>query len=341
MRQVQPTVVPRSAHIQLIQWLRAAWIARRRLFPFPFVGAILLLSGCGVALTPIATTIPTPAIASATPRLTPRAGPKLADPAPSSTPVLRVEKRPTLQLTATHTATPTVTVEPTARSTVTPIASVTLTPGPTALIVHRGVTTEKVVALTYDAGADRGQAANLLAYLQEAGVSVTFGMTGRWAESNPDLVRRIVADGHELMNHTYDHRSFTGVSASPPVLRLQDRIDEIEHTETIIHAISGATSKPLFRPPYGDEDASVLQAVAAAGYRYSVMWTVDTLGWRGASVSEIVDRCLRGAQSGAIYVLHVGAGSHDIEATRPVVEGLRARGYRFETVGQLIAESGR
>ena len=53
------------------------------------------------------------------------------------------------------------------------------------------------MALTYDAGADRGDAADLLAYLEEVGVKVTFGMTGRWAESNPDLVRRIVLDGDE------------------------------------------------------------------------------------------------------------------------------------------------
>jgi peptidoglycan/xylan/chitin deacetylase (PgdA/CDA1 family) len=161
-------------------------------------------------------------------------------------------------------------------------------------------------------------------------------MTGRWAESNPDLMRRIVSDGHELMNHTYDHRSFTGFSASPPVLNLADRIDEIERTESIVRELTGSTTKPLFRPPYGDDDGSVLEAVAAAGFRYSVKWTVDSLGWRGLATADIIDRCLREVVPGAIYVLHVGIGSHDIDATRNIVEGLRTRGYRFESVGRLI-----
>jgi peptidoglycan/xylan/chitin deacetylase (PgdA/CDA1 family) len=202
--------------------------------------------------------------------------------------------------------------------------------------VTRGATTDRVVALSFDAGADRGMTAWLLAYLLTTDLKVTFGMTGRWAESNPDLVRQIVADGHELMNHSYDHRSFTGFSAKPPVLRYADRLTEIERAEGIISTIAEVTTKPLFRPPYGDQDESVLEVVAAAGYRYSVLWTVDSLGWRGASTSVIVDRCLRYAVPGGIYVLHVGVGSRDVEATAVIVEGLRARGYRFATIGQLI-----
>jgi peptidoglycan/xylan/chitin deacetylase (PgdA/CDA1 family) len=197
-------------------------------------------------------------------------------------------------------------------------------------------TNERVVALSFDAGADRGMAAPLLAYLLTMDLKVTFGMTGRWAEANPDLVRQIVATGHELMNHTYDHRSFTGFSAKPAVLRYADRLDEIERAESIIATIAGVTTKPLFRPPYGDQDESVLEVVAAAGYRYSVRWTVDSLGWQGASLAAIIDRCLRYAAPGAIYVLHVGVGSRDVEATPTIVDGLRTRGYRFASVGQLI-----
>jgi peptidoglycan/xylan/chitin deacetylase (PgdA/CDA1 family) len=202
--------------------------------------------------------------------------------------------------------------------------------------VSRGPSTGNAVALTYDAGADRGDAARLLAYLEDQNINVTFGMTGQWAESNPDLVRRLVADGDQLMNHTYDHRSFTGFSAKPAVLTLGERLDEIEKTDAILQALVGGSAKPFFRPPYGDEDPSVLEAAAAAGYRYSVLWTVDTLGWRGLPAPQIVDRSLRLAEPGAIYVLHVGALSQDIEATPAIVEGLRARGYRFVTLEQLI-----
>ncbi|HLZ10842.1 MAG TPA: polysaccharide deacetylase family protein [Chloroflexota bacterium] len=222
----------------------------------------------------------------------------------------------------------------------TPGYSRTLAPGPAAISIRRGLTTARIVALTYDAGADRGDAPALLAYLEGAGIKVTFGMTGRWAESNPDLVRRIVLDGDELMNHTYDHRSLTGLSTHGPYLSRLDQIQEITRTEAIVQSLAGVTMKPLFRPPYGDQDESVLQAVAAAGYRYSILWTVDTHGWLGASVSQIVDRSRLGAQPGAIYVLHVGLRSKDIEATPLIVNSLEALGYRFVTVGQMIGLSG-
>ena len=126
------------------------------------------------------------------------------------------------------------------------------------------------------------------------------------------------------------------MSTHSPILSRQDRIQEIELTESIVESLAGVTMTPFFRPPYGDEDETVLQDVAAAGYRYSVLWTVDSRGWLGASVAQIVDRCLREAQPGAIYVLHVGLHSKDIEATPLIVAGLKALGYRFITFGQMV-----
>ena len=239
----------------------------------------------------------------------------------------------------THVRVASPTSDPTRIPTTTATATATLEPSSSAIVIRRIVTTDKVVALTYDAGADRGEVANLLSYLESQGIKVTFGMTGRWAEANPDLLRRIVADGDDLMNHTYDHRSMTGVSSHPPVLTQADRIDEIARTDAVVQSLAGASLKPFFRPPYGDQDASVLRDVAAAGYRYSVLWTVDSLGWQGATVTQIVDRCLKYAQPGAIYVLHVGAQSQDIEATHLIVEGLRAEGYRFATLSELVAQA--
>lgn len=80
----------------------------------------------------------------------------------------------------------------------------------------------------------------------------------------------------------------------------------------------------------------MLRNVARAGYHYVILWSVDTLGWRGASIPQIVDRCLVGTTSGAIFVLHVGGISKDIDAIPQIVEGVRARGYRFATVGELL-----
>ncbi len=320
-----------------------------------FVALFALLAVCcGACAGPSAALQPIPrpkkATATVAPRLVPiitlvarrPATPTVLPPTPAPSPTARPEPSPTPRPTAT--AIPTETPEPTVTTAAAEhdlpptLAPPTETPtaGPRAVIVSRGPSTGNAVALTYDAGADRGDAARLLAYLEDQNINVTFGMTGQWAESNPDLVRRLVADGDQLMNHTYDHRSFTGFSAKPAVLTLGERLDEIEKTDAILQALVGGSAKPFFRPPYGDEDPSVLEAAAAAGYRYSVLWTVDTLGWRGLPAPQIVDRSLRLAEPGAIYVLHVGALSQDIEATPAIVEGLRARGYRFVTLEQLI-----
>jgi peptidoglycan/xylan/chitin deacetylase (PgdA/CDA1 family) len=340
----------------------------RRLITLGGLAAALSVFGCVAPLTYPSTPTPRSGVVAAT--MAPQPNPPVPPPSPSTSPPTHlapkvlaappVTTEPTRVLEGEPTSTPTIVpaATRTPRSTAnffaapsppatpnssstpsllaTPGNSLTLAPGLSAISIRQGRTAERVVALTYDAGADRGEAADLLAYLEGARVKVTFGMTGRWAESNPDLLRRIVIDGDELMNHSYDHRSMTGLSSGAPVLDRQDRIQEIARTESIVQSLAGASMKPFFRPPYGDQDETVLRDVAAAGYRYSVLWSVDSRGWEGASVTQIVDHCLREARPGAIYVLHVGVNSKDVEATHLIVDGLEALGYRFVTVGQMV-----
>jgi peptidoglycan/xylan/chitin deacetylase (PgdA/CDA1 family) len=190
-------------------------------------------------------------------------------------------------------------------------------------------TSQPVLALTFDAGSDRGSAEEILTLLDERQIKATFGMTGRWAEANSDLVRRMIAEGHALMNHTYDHPHMETLTTS-------ERLDQLSMTETIIQELTGTTTKPFFRPPYGAFNNRVLADVGAAGYRYSVMWTVDSLGWEGLSPTEVVDRCLNGAQPGAILLLHVGAASTDFEALPDILSGLTEDGYQFATIRELL-----
>src|SRR5207302_1688854 len=85
---------------------------------------------------------------------------------------------------------------------------------PTATPTPTHIASEGSVALTFDAGADRGYAEDILNILQDEHIVAGFGVTGQWAHANPDLVRRMAADGHLVFNHTLDLRSFTGVSDS-------------------------------------------------------------------------------------------------------------------------------
>jgi peptidoglycan/xylan/chitin deacetylase (PgdA/CDA1 family) len=193
-----------------------------------------------------------------------------------------------------------------------------------------------VVSLTFDAGSDTGFAAQILDTLNAYGIKATFGITGKWAAANHELTRRIVEDGHGLINHTYDHPSFTGFSTGGTPLSEQDRRYQLERTEQVILELTGTGAKPYFRPPYGDYDEALHLQLGAWGYRYNVMWTVDSLGWKGLTAEEIVARCLESAQPGAIYLFHVGSASQDAAALPAVIEGLRGRDYSFATIAELL-----
>jgi peptidoglycan/xylan/chitin deacetylase (PgdA/CDA1 family) len=206
-----------------------------------------------------------------------------------------------------------------------------------AVAIRRGPTERPVVALTFDAGSDVGSAAVILDRLRANGIRASFGITGEWAQANPTLVARMAAEGHQLLNHTWDHPSFTGRSTEEPALPTAERLDQLDRAEAAIEAASGASARPWFRPPYGDEDESVRADVGSAGYRYEALWTVDSLGWKGLAPAAVVTRCLAGAGSGVIYLLHVGAASTDSDALQPLIDGLRQRGYGFVTLTDLLA----
>jgi peptidoglycan-N-acetylglucosamine deacetylase len=205
-------------------------------------------------------------------------------------------------------------------------------------IVSSGTRHARSVALTFDAGADTGYAASILGTLERNRIHASFGMTGKWALANPNLVKRIARDHDVLMNHTYDHRSFTGLSTRLAPLSAAQRTWEIDQTERVVHRLTGRSTKPFFRPPYGDWDSATLTLANRLGYRYMVMWTLDSLGWDGLSTSQILQRCVNGVRPGTILLMHVGIQSHDAQALQPLIDNLKRRGYRFETMSQVVAE---
>ena len=210
-------------------------------------------------------------------------------------------------------------------------------PPAVARLVARGDPARRAIALTFDGGADRGYAERILDILAANGVRASFGITGQWARANPDLVRRIGAEGHHVINHTDDHRSWTGASDRLGGLGPDERVAELDRADAAIAPLIGHSTRPWFRSPYGDYDAAALAQLAASGYAYNVMWTIDTLGWNGLPPGAILSRVLLTAQPGAIVLMHVGSGSADAIALQAVIDGLRADGYSFATVEELVA----
>ena len=230
---------------------------------------------------------------------------------------------------------------PSTAPTVVPPPPAPTTPPPSgsdaAVVVRQGGSARRVVALTFDAGSDTGYAAEILDTLAANGVAATFGMTGTWARANPGLVRRMAAEGHQLVNHSDDHPSFTGRSTGQPPLSRTERLDQLARADAAVRGAAGVSTIPWFRPPYGDEDASVRADVGSAGYRYELLWSVDPLGWRGASADAVVERALDAAEPGAVYLFHVGAASADHAALQRIVDGLRSGGYGFVTAAGMVS----
>jgi peptidoglycan/xylan/chitin deacetylase (PgdA/CDA1 family) len=208
---------------------------------------------------------------------------------------------------------------------------------PLAELVTRGVTSSPpLISFTFDAGSDVGYTVAILDTLKANGIRADFGIRGSWAEQNPTLLRRIVAEGHNIINHTYDHLSFTGRSTGTQPLTQAQRWEQLDKAENVIKAITGTSTKPWFRPPYGDTDAGVQADAYARGYSTQVMWTIDSLGWDGLSAEEITQRVLSLAVPGAIVLFHVGAASQDANALQAIINGLRGRGYSFASVLEIL-----
>lgn len=210
-----------------------------------------------------------------------------------------------------------------------------------ARLIYQGKTSGKEVALTFDAGADRGFAPQILRILERRHLHATFGMTGLWARRDPALVRRMARDGDVIINHTYDHRSFTGLSTHTAALTYAQRAWEVNQAEAAVRRITGRSTKPFFRPPFGDYDAETLALARRLGYRYVVMWTLDSLGWEHLPAPAILQRCLDLVKPGAIILMHVGSQSQDAIALPALISSLERRGYRLVTVSQLLLSAPR
>lgn len=229
---------------------------------------------------------------------------------------------------------PTTTTRPSTSSpTAAPSTSV---PAGPAQVVSRGRGDRKLVALTFDAGSDAGNAGAILDVLSAHHIPATFGITGLWAQANPALVRRISSSGHQIVDHSWDHKSFTGASTGAGPLSAVEIRRELDTTDALIRSLTGSGTDGWFRPPYGDRSPEVDATAGAAGYRYELMWTVDTLGWKGVDPATVVQRAVAVAAPGEIILMHVGSQSTDAAALPALITALQARGYGFATVADII-----
>ncbi|MCS6841761.1 MAG: polysaccharide deacetylase family protein [Roseiflexus sp.] len=203
-----------------------------------------------------------------------------------------------------------------------------------ALLVRRGGTERPWIALTFDAGAGAAPTPRILEALRKRGITITFFLTGRWMRANPDLVRRMVADGHELANHTTNHPDLTTLD--------DDAIRrELNETEEILQEIApGATTRPFFRPPYGAYNERVLRVALSEGY-LPVYWTLDSLDSVGEPKTPefLVERVTRKLSPedlrGAIILAHCGSEA-TADALPTILDRFAAMGFEVRRLSDVL-----
>ena len=132
-------------------------------------------------------------------------------------------------------------------------------------------TAEKKIALTFDAAWGNEDTAQILEILKKHDVRVTFFMTGGWVESYPDDVKAILAAGHDLGNHSENHKNMSQLSDA-------EKKEELMKVHEKVRTLTGYEMF-LFRPPYGDYDNAVVNVAKENGY-YTIQWDVDSLDWK-------------------------------------------------------------
>ena len=116
--------------------------------------------------------------------------------------------------------------------------------------------------------------------------------------------------------------------------------DQLARTDRIISNITGVSTKPFFRAPYGATNQTVLNTVGNAGYSYTLHWTIDTIDWTGNSATAITDRVMSGIVPGAIILMHTGAGATGTPAAlETIIPRLKNLGYRFVPISDLLNSS--
>jgi peptidoglycan/xylan/chitin deacetylase (PgdA/CDA1 family) len=183
----------------------------------------------------------------------------------------------------------------------------------------------KCVALTMDDG-PVGATAKVLSLLRKKHVHATFFVLGAQARAHPAIVRRMLADGNAVGNHSWNHPQFWHLSKS--AIRHQ-----LARTDAVLKRITG--KRPVMvRPPYGEFNAKV-RSVARAHGQELVLWDVDPQDWKDRKAKTVVKRVLKHARRGSIILTH-DVWPSTRHAYGRIIDGLKARGFTLVTVPQLL-----
>ena len=204
--------------------------------------------------------------------------------------------------------------------------SVTVSTEPKIVPIYSVGRDDGKIAITFDCAWGAEDMENILFTLKNHNCKATFFVLGTWAEQNPDTMKKIVADGHEIGNHSYNHTHYTAMSQN-------EMLSDIDKCNKAIKDTSGI-SPILFRAPSGDYNNSVIETAHSKDMEY-IQWSVDSLDWRGLNCEQMLERIIPKTKSGDILLFHNGT-AHTAESLDKILTELEKKGFSFLKVSDLI-----
>jgi len=190
--------------------------------------------------------------------------------------------------------------------------------------IYGGSKARKVIALTFDDG-PKSDTARILDILKQKGVKATFFLVGAQAQTYPDIVKRIAAEGHQVGSHTYNHRDLEYLTESQIT-------QELFKTAATLRALTGQEVRYL-RPP-GGHVGKKLPTVARRFHLTTVLWSANCAPYEGKSRQKLFDYVVSSAKPGGIVLLH-NLELVTLNALPDIIDALRRKGYEFVTVSEL------
>lgn len=193
---------------------------------------------------------------------------------------------------------------------------------------------EKVLYLTFDAGYENGFTAGMLDVLREHQVPAAFFLVGSYLERNPDLVCRMVQEGHTVGNHTWSHPDMAQIGEQAAFAR------ELELVEEKYREITGRDMEKYYRPPQGTYSEDNLTMAKELGYR-TVFWSLAYVDWNNdaqPTAQEAFSKLLPRTHNGAVVLLHATSQTN-AAILDELLTRWKAEGYRFAPISELFDDA--
>lgn len=192
--------------------------------------------------------------------------------------------------------------------------------------IYKGNEQGKYVSLLINVAWGEEELDKMITILDRLGIRANFFIEGRYAENHKNQVLKLYNDGHVIGNHSYSHPSKWGTYT------YEQYAEEIKKTNEVLSAITNE-SMIYFAPPGGEFNDRTLKAAYDEGM-YTILWTADTIDWKGGSADTIINRVMKKVEPGALILMH--PKPETVVALEPLINQLKEEGYQFKTIDEMV-----